>query len=147
MRFIRQSLVLAAVVAAAACAATKAGKAQDIKFSGFLSTYSGLEATNDSDKSAFRYAKPGLDLNGYGQILLDKPEARMSPEEAAHAFPDDGRHPTSQILAPDRGGKGGREGDARRPYRHAQVASICRVHWRGLAGRRLHESRCRSGRA
>jgi hypothetical protein len=80
MRLFRAALVLTAVLVAAACAATKAGKAEDIKFSGFLSTYDGLVATNDSDKAAFRYVKPGLDLNGYNQILIDKPEARMSPE-------------------------------------------------------------------
>ena len=80
MRLFRAALVLTAVIAAAACAATKAGKAEDIKFSGFLSTYDGLTATNDSEKAVYRYVKPGLDLNGYTQILLDKPEARMSPE-------------------------------------------------------------------
>jgi hypothetical protein len=80
MRWFREALVVAGCLAAAACAATKPADAQDIRFSGFLSTYNGLTATNDPEKAVFRWVKPGLDLNGYTQILIDRPEARMSPE-------------------------------------------------------------------
>jgi hypothetical protein len=80
MRTLRATLVLTAALTAASCAATKAGNAEDIRFSGFLSSYAGLRATNDSDRAAFFWAKPGLDLTHYGRILLDKPEARMSPD-------------------------------------------------------------------
>jgi hypothetical protein len=89
MRSIRAVLVLAAVVVAAACAATKEGDVEDIKFSGFLSTYDGLVRTNDDEMAAFRYVKPGLSLVGYRQILLDKPEARMSPEALKDVGDDD----------------------------------------------------------
>jgi hypothetical protein len=80
MRWFREALVVAACLAAAACAATKPADAADIRFSGFLSTYAGLTPTNDAEKAVYRWVKPGLDLNGYTQILLDKPEARMSPQ-------------------------------------------------------------------
>lgn len=81
MRHAVVSLALAAGIAVAAgCAATKAGKAEDVKYSGYLSSYSGLTATDDSDRAAFVYVKQGLDLSGYTGVLIDRPEAKMSPE-------------------------------------------------------------------
>ena len=80
MRFIHNVLVLTAVVAAAGCAATSGGHADDITFSGFLGSYDGLTRTDDSDMAAFRYVKPGLDLSGYHAILLERPVARISAE-------------------------------------------------------------------
>lgn len=64
----------------AGCAATKSGDVEDIKYSGYLTSYSGLTATDDSDFAAFRYIKPNLDLSSYSAIKLDKPEARISTE-------------------------------------------------------------------
>ncbi len=89
MRLLRSIAVLSLALAAAACAATKAGRADDIRFSGFLSSYEGLEQTGDSGRAAFRWVKPGLDLSGYDSILLDAPVARMSPEMQAEIGEED----------------------------------------------------------
>lgn len=84
------SLALAAGIAVAAgCAATKSGKAEDIQYSGYLSSYSGLTATDDSDRAAFTYTKPGVDLSSYTGILIDRPEARMSQETLLAIGPED----------------------------------------------------------
>jgi Protein of unknown function (DUF3313) len=85
---------VAALVLATGCAATSAGKAEDIKQSGYLSSYAGLTATDDSDRAAFVYVKQGLDLSGYTGVLIERPEARMSSEMLREIGPED----TSYLL-------------------------------------------------
>jgi hypothetical protein len=82
-------LTVAGIALSAGCAATKSGKAEDIKYSGYLSSYSGLTATDDSDFAAFRYIKPGVDLSTYTGVLIDKPEAHMSQEMLLSIGPED----------------------------------------------------------
>lgn len=86
--FHRLAAVLAIAVLAG-CAATKTGDAEDIRYSDYLSSYSGLAPTDDSDLAAFRYIKPGVDLASYTGILVDKPEARMSAEAVAEIGDED----------------------------------------------------------
>lgn len=82
-------LAVAGIAVLAGCAATKSGDAEDIKYSGYLSSYTGLTRTDDSDFAAFRYVKPGVDLSSYTGILVEKPEARMSAEATAAVGPED----------------------------------------------------------
>ncbi len=82
-------LLAAGFVLAAGCAATNAGNAEDIKQSGYLSSYAGLTATGDSDRAAFVYVKPGVDLSSYTGILVERPEARMSQEMLLAIGPED----------------------------------------------------------
>lgn len=86
--------VLTTVLAAASCRATKSGDAEDIKYSGFLSSYDGLTATDDSDMAAYRWIKPDLDLSAYHSILFDKPVAQMSAE----ALKEVGDEDMAQVL-------------------------------------------------
>jgi hypothetical protein len=76
----RRIFSVLAVALLAGCAATKSGDAEDIRFAGFLSSYSGLVKTDDSDMAAFRYVKPSMELSSYNGILLEKSEARMTAE-------------------------------------------------------------------
>jgi hypothetical protein len=82
MRLVRDVLlaaaVCAAVCAAVACKATHSSEKEDIKFSGFLSSYDGVAATNNSEKAAYRWEKPGLSLQGYHSVLFDRPVAQMT---------------------------------------------------------------------
>lgn len=80
---------IAGIALLAGCAATKSGDAADIRYSGYLSSYSGLTATGDSDYAAFRYIKPNVDLASYNAILVEKPEARMSAEATASIGAED----------------------------------------------------------
>jgi len=82
------SLVAVAVLAAG-CAATKSGDADDIRYSGYLSSYEGLVKTADSDFAAFRYIKPGIDLLPYTGILVEKPQALMSEQTTADIGTED----------------------------------------------------------
>jgi len=88
-QIVRHLVAVAAIALAAGCAATKAGKAEDVHYSGFLSSYTGMTATGDSDFASFRYVKPGLDLSSYTGILVDHPVARMSDAARASIGDDD----------------------------------------------------------
>jgi hypothetical protein len=80
MRAVAMLLLTAASLAAAACSTTVEGKPKNIKFSGFLGNYSDLKRGGPG-QPAYIYIKPGLNLAPYTKIMLDPPQAWLSPEQ------------------------------------------------------------------
>ena len=80
MRAFATLLLAAASLAVPACSTTVEGKPKDIKFSGFLGNYSDLKR-GGSGEPAYIYIKPGLNLAPYTKIMIDAPQAWVSPEQ------------------------------------------------------------------
>jgi hypothetical protein len=74
------ALAAAAAVAISGCHATKEGEAKDVKFSGFLGDYKDLKRGGPG-QADYVYWEPGLNLSGYTKIMLDPPQAWVTPEQ------------------------------------------------------------------
>ena len=70
------------LVLACGCLSTRAPSSKAIEFSGFLSDYSKLEKRRKSF-GVFSYVKPGLSLEGYDSLLVEKPKILVSEKSRA----------------------------------------------------------------